>query len=133
MDDEVLDELFWGRRLPAAAWTHAAHLRVAWRLLGVVALEEAHLRLRVGIILLNASHGLVETPARGYHDTLTRAWLVLVGAARRESFDADSRLFLARTADRLTADAPLRHYSPGLLASVAARARFVEPDRAPLP
>jgi ribosomal protein S18 acetylase RimI-like enzyme len=116
LDDEALWRAFGDRTLPATQWTHAAHLRIAAMHVARYSLDEAHLQMRVGIIRLNAAHGLVETATRGYHETLTRVWLVLVAAGE--------------AADR---DAPLRYYSRDRLFSLAARTRFVEPDLAPLP
>src|SRR5215475_3892049 len=90
MPDDELWHAFHAATLPVAQWNHAAHLRVAWLHLARHELDEAHLRMRVGIIRLNAAHGLVETAERGYHETLTRVWLVLVAAARRRAPGADS-------------------------------------------
>src|SRR5258707_8229350 len=75
LDDVALWEGFVGARLPPAEWTHRAHLRMAWMFLRQHPLDAAHLLFRVGIIKLNASHGLTETVTRGYHETLTRVWL----------------------------------------------------------
>jgi GNAT superfamily N-acetyltransferase len=135
LDDDALWIAFHERTLPAAQWTHVAHVRMAWMYLARYPLDEAHLRMRVGIIRLNAAHGLVETPQRGYHETLTRAWLRLIAAARTRSLPApagtDSRAFLA--AHGLDRETPLRHYSRERLFSLEARVRFVEPDLAELP
>jgi hypothetical protein len=114
LDDDELWRAFHDRTLAPAQWTHAAHLR-----------------MRAGILRLNAAHGLVESPERGYHETLTRVWLVLVRAARRQAPDRDpanlaSDPGLARTA-------PLAFYSRDRLFSLAARAIFVPPDLAELP
>ncbi len=129
--DDALWAAFGDRTLAEAAWTHSAHLRVAWMHLERFGFDEAHLRMRVGIIRLNAAHGLVETAERGYHETLTRTWLALVGDARERGPCADSVAFVATGApDR---QAPLRHYSRERLFSLAARATFVAPDLAPLP
>jgi hypothetical protein len=96
-------------------------------------LDEAHVLMRVGIIRLNAFHDLVETPARGYHETLTRLWLSLV-AARMKTTDAPtSDAFVDACTDALGKDAALRHYSRALVTSVRARAVFVAPDLLPLP
>jgi hypothetical protein len=132
MDDAQLWEAFCGARLPASGWTHREHLRVAWMHLERYDLDDAHILMRVGIIRLNAFHGLVETPERGYHETLTRVWLSLVAAARRVDGGADSASFLAAHASALGKDAPLQYYSRERLLSHEARARFVEPE-APLP
>jgi len=89
--------------------------------------------MRVGIIRLNASHGLVETAARGYHETITRVWLAVVRQLMQEVAAESSLAFVEACGDRLAKDALLRHYSRERLMSVEARARFVEPDLAPLP
>ena len=116
LDNDALWHAFHERTLPAAQWTHAAHLRVAAMHLARYSLDEAHLLMRVGIIRLNAAHGLVETATRGYHETLTRVWLMLVASG--QSIDRD---------------APLRYYSRERLFSLEARTRFIEPDVTPLP
>ena len=133
LSDEELWLAFGASQLPAADWTHRAHLRVAWMFLKRYPLDEAHVLMRVGIIRLNVFHGLVETPSRGYHDTLTRVWLSLV-AARMKTTDAPSSgAFVDACIDSLGKDAVLRHYSRELVMSVRARAIFVEPDLVPLP
>jgi hypothetical protein len=131
LDDSALWIAFHARTLPETAWTHVAHLRVAWMYLARHSLDEAHLLMRVGIIRLNSAHGLVETPQRGYHETLTRVWLALVAAARARDQSADSRAFVATHA--LGRDAPLRHYTRERLFSLEARTIFVAPDLAALP
>lgn len=131
LDDDALWSAFQDRSLASAQWTHAAHLRVAWLHVARYELDEAHLRMRIGIIRLNLSHGLVETEVRGYHETLTRVWLVLVRAARRRLQHADSASFLE--AHGLDREVPLRFYSRDRLFSVAARAVYLPPDLAELP
>lgn len=134
MNDDELWAAFQGRSLPHADWTHRAHLRVAWmHIERWPSLDEAHLRMRVGIIRLNTAHGLEETPLRGYHETLTRVWLSLVAAARKLDASSDSEAFLATHAVLLDRAAPLRHYSKERLFSGPARSIFITPDVAPLP
>src|SRR6185436_13798598 len=119
--------------LPAAQWTHAAHLRIAWLHLERWELDEAHLRMRVGIIRLNAVHGTEETVKRGYHETITRTWFAIVASLRRIDRCHDSLEFVTSHASLLDRDAPLRHYTRDLLFSPRARAVYVPPDLAPLP
>jgi hypothetical protein len=133
MDDHALWEAFTESRLPADRWTHREHLRVAWMYLDRHPLDEAHVLMRVGIIRLNAFHELVETPARGYHETLTRVWLALVAKLRTTATETTSDAFVEAHAGSLGRDAVLSHYSRERLMSVRARAIFVEPDLAPLP
>jgi GNAT superfamily N-acetyltransferase len=131
--DDALWHDFHARTLPHAAWTHAAHLRIAWLHLARYGLDESHLRMRIGIIRLNLAHGLVETPQRGYHETLTRVWLALVASARSAEASESSSAFLSTHAAALGRDAPLAHYTKDRLFSLEARTIFVAPDLAPLP
>lgn len=133
LNDTELLAAFESRTLPADAWSHRAHLRVAWLHARQYALDEAHLRLRVGIIRLNLAHGLVETAERGYHETLTRVWLALVAGLAACADDTDSDAFVGRNASALEKAAPLRHYSRERLLSLEARAVFLAPDVTPLP
>ncbi|HKO52328.1 MAG TPA: hypothetical protein VJV79_31685 [Polyangiaceae bacterium] len=96
-------------------------------------LDEAHLRLRAGIIRLNERHGLIESGERGYFETLTRVWLVLVADAAARSGAASSRELLERCPELDDRTLPSRHYSQRLLASIRARSIFVAPDLEPLP
>jgi hypothetical protein len=131
--DDALWEAFSTRSLGHAQWDHRAHLRIAWMHLARFPLFEAHLRMRAGIVLLNSVHGLVESSARGYFETLTFAWLVLVAEARLGSTAATSLAFLEAHPALLARDAPLRFYSREALASPRARSVLVPPDREPFP
>ena len=132
-DDVELWDAFDTSTLPEKEWTHLAHLRVAWLFSRRYALDDAHILMRVGIIRLNAFHGLVETTSRGYHETLTRVWLVIVRKLMVDIESESSHGFVAAAGAWLERDALFRHYSRGRLFSVEARAHFVEPDLEPLP
>jgi hypothetical protein len=132
LTDAALWEAFHLQQLPSKDWTHRCHLRMAWLYLKRHPLDEAHILLRVGIIKLNASHGLVETPLRGYHETITRAFLALVADRMRGLADLDDSARFV-TAASLPSDALLRHYTKERVLSLEARARFVPPDLEPLP
>jgi putative intracellular protease/amidase len=135
------DELWTGFRapsLPAGDWNHRAHIRVAWLHLDRFAFDEAHLRFRAAILRLNASHGVEESPVRGYHETLTRAWLFAVAGARADDARAgrpapDSAAFCTAHPELLERDFLLSFYSRERLFSAEARAVFLPPDRARLP
>ncbi len=138
MNDDELWSRFQETTLPAAEWTHEAHLRIAWMHAARFDLDEGHLRFRAAILRLNATHGIVETPARGYHETLTRVWLRLVRAARAADARAgraveSSTAFCAAHPELSDRELPLRFYSRERLFSVEARAVLVEPDRDALP
>jgi hypothetical protein len=135
MEDELLWYRFGQQKLSVVEWTHVAHVRVAMLHLARWPLDEAHVLMRVGIVRLNASHGLVETAKRGYHETITRGWLALLApiVARETSMNGELRTaaIVAQRGPLLGRDALLRHYSNERLFSLEARARYVEPDLAP--
>lgn len=135
MDDADLWQRFSTQGLTHAEWNHEAHVRTAHLHLVRWPLDEAHLRMRAGIIRLNHRHGLVESPERGYFETLTRVWLVLVGAAAKQCVPPPSSSLdlLERRPELRERDLPLAHYTRERLMSPHARAVFVEPDRQPLP
>lgn len=135
MDDDELWRRFSAQELTHAEWNHEAHVRTAYLHVARWPLDEAHLRMRAGIIRLNQRHGLVESPERGYFETLTRVWLVLVGAAAKQCVPQPSGSLdlLERRPELRDRDLPLAHYSRERLLSTQARAIFVAPDRAPLP
>jgi hypothetical protein len=131
--DEELWEAFSTATLPMPRWTHREHLRIAWMYARAHPLDEAHLLMRIGIVRLNRSHELVETPSRGYHETITRAWLVIIGALLGEVRAETSDTFVDACGVRLSREALFRHYSRDRLLSVRARSVFVEPDLEPFP
>lgn len=133
MNDSQLFSRFGELDLSAEEWTHEAHLRTAFLFLQQFPLDEAHLRMRAGILRLNGKHGLVETGMRGYAETLTRAWLALVAEAARRSGARHSEELLELCPELLDRTLVLRYYSRPLLLGVRARSIFVEPDLQPLP
>jgi hypothetical protein len=76
---------------------------------------------------------LIETSERGYFETLSRVWLVLVASASARSGALDSRELLERCPELYDRSLPFRHYSKQRLASARARSIFVAPDLEPLP
>ena len=133
--DAVLMQAFRMCTIPAAEWAHREHLRIATLFLVETRdLDTAHILMRVGIIRQNAAQGLVETAIRGYHETITRAWLLVVQnalAEDRELFSSTQALLASTRAHR--ARLPLRYYSRDRLMSRRLAATFVTSDRQPLP
>jgi hypothetical protein len=131
-DDAFLDAIERGQ-LPREAWTHAAHVRMAWLLLRRGRIGDVIPAVRERIGRLNRSFG---GPPDAYHETITVAYLRLIDAriAREPEVDTFAE-FAARNPDLLdrTLAALLVHYRRETLLGPEARAGFVEPDLSPLP
>jgi GNAT superfamily N-acetyltransferase len=116
-------------------WTHQAHLVVGtWH---VVHLGEAEAldRLRSNIQRLNVSLGGVNSDTDGYHETITRAYVALIGqfvAGRRDGSDAAGHARALLASPLAARDVLLRFYSKEVLMSVAARRGWIEPDVRPI-
>ena len=125
--------------VPKAEWTHQAHLAVALWYASRLPFEEALAVVRAGIQRVNAAHGGVTTPTGGYHETITRFYMMVIcgyvaeeGIGGRET-GADWALRVNRLLARYGArDLPLRHYTKDLLMSPEARFGWVEPDLLPI-
>ena len=136
--NRALDDLiqaFRFRTLPKAEWTHEAHLRVgAWHVYHYGP-DEALEQLRRGITGLNERHGTVNSPTSGYHETITRAYVLLLDEFLRV-FEVETPLDArvnAIVSSPMASKAMLhRFWSDGLLMSPRARAGWVPPDVAPL-
>lgn len=121
--------------LPEAEWTHEAHLRVAlWHRLRMPA-GESLAALRERIRHYNESLGNENSDTDGYHETITRFYVILID---RFVAAADVTRGIDELADELIArlgfrGLPLDYYSPDRLFSVEARRAWVAPDLAPLP
>lgn len=113
--------------LDRRAWSHEAHVAVAWALHRQIGDPAESLgELRGLITAYNARSGL---PAERVicHETITRYHLAAVVAL------ADQPLDVVQAHPWCSRRAPLRHWSRALLASEPARRTWVPPDRAPLP
>jgi hypothetical protein len=134
-DAAALAARFTALTLSKEEWTHAAHLTVgAWHVDRHGAVEALTL-LRNGIRRLNESHGGVNSATDGYHETITAAYVTLLAAYLAA---CPPGLALDACVERLLAsplaarDMLFTFYSRERLQSVEARARWVEPDLAPL-
>jgi len=131
-DSELHDLVtrFQDATLAASEWTHSAHLVTGlWH---VRTFDEADAlnRMREGILRLNATHGTPNTDTRGYHETITRAYLVLLDqfARAKPELTLGSLAQALLASDLATRDALFSYYSREVLMSVAARRGWVEPD-----
>lgn len=132
--DEEFLRSFEDCTLPFAEWRHRAHLKVAYLYLQRVPLDEALMKVRESIKRYNAATNTPETLERGYHETITVAWMRLVHFALCERGPAmTAEKFLDREGEFLSKEALLKFYTRERLISWRAKAEFVAPDRAAFP
>ena len=130
-DPEDFATRFTACRIPREEWTHQAHLAVGLWHVDRYGPDEALVRLRNGIQRLNDSHGTPNSATRGYHETITRAYVQLLSEflascpTAMPLSERVARLLASPLADK---DALLRFYSSDRLMSSRARAEWVPPD-----
>jgi len=113
---------------------HRDHIKIAYLYLRRLPLDEAMTKVRTGLQALALKWGApVDNLEKGYHETMTQAWVRLVylglnGAGATESADAfcDSRPQLLQKTHLHS------FYSRERLTTWEAKRGFVEPDLAPL-
>jgi hypothetical protein len=116
-------------QVAAQEFGHRQHLEVVWLYLARLTPEQAAEAVRAGIRRLATAHGVPQL----YHETLTRVWIHLVAGARADRPDLPFDELLAARPELLDRALPQRFFSPELLGSAEAKARWVEPDRTALP
>lgn len=131
MTDDDLWQAFHDCRLTPATFRHREHLRIAYLHLARFPLDQAHWKLRRGLMRMLRHLG---APISHHHETLTRAWLMAVDhfinlVGRRENSEA----FLSACGCLLNQRIMLTHYRAESLHSPTARRKFVEPDLQPIP
>ena len=132
--DEAFLKAFEDCTLPFEQWKHRAHLKIAYLYLRQLPYAQALDKIRVNIQRYNAATNTPETLERGYHETMTVAWLRLVDWTMRECGTAASaNEFLEAQEQLLDPRALDFFYSRERLISWQAKAEFVEPDLAPFP
>ncbi|MEO8380064.1 MAG: hypothetical protein ABI779_10415 [Acidobacteriota bacterium] len=123
MDDRDFVAAFENRTLPAAEFSHRAHVRLAWLYLREQPLLEALPRFANGLKRYATHLGA----AAKYHETITWAYLFLIHERMQGSTAATFDEFAGTNVDLFT-EILSRYYSPALLGSVLARTTFVMPD-----
>lgn len=134
MTDEEFMKGFEACTIPHDQWTHRAHIRMAYVMLRRDPFDTALPKVRAGIHKLNASQNTPEAIDRGYHETITQAWLRLVASALANYGTMDSFEPFAEQHPHLLCRTLLRSfYSRGRIMSWEAKKGWVEPDLAKLP
>ena len=131
-EEDILNliEGFKSRTLPAASWTHEAHLITGLWFNYKYSELEAICFLRRGIISYNISSGGENTSEKGYHETLTLFWCRILNNFVRKN----EGLTLVDLCDKFlkstwsSKELPFEYYSREVLFSLQARATWVAPD-----
>jgi hypothetical protein len=124
------------RDLPREEWTHEAHLAATTYLLLRHPEIDLDAELPGLIRCYNESVGGVNSDTEGYHETITRVFLLGVrlflseGGRNVPLHEMVNELLLSPMGRR---DWPFRFYSRDRLFSVEARRKFAAPDVAALP
>ena len=131
-EEDILNliEGFKTRTLPAAHWTHEAHLITGlWFNYNHSELE-AICFLRSGIISYNISIGGENTSEKGYHETLTLFWSRILNTFVKKNeglsiVDLCDKFLKSKWSSK---ELPLEYYSREVLFSLQARATWVAPN-----
>ncbi|UXH80709.1 hypothetical protein [Roseateles amylovorans] len=116
--------------VPASAFDHLAHLRLAYVYLCQGDLAQAQHKMRRALRSFLEANGI---PAAKYHETLTRAWVMAVSHFMNRRSSPSFSAFVAHSQPLLDTQVMLTHYSAAALFSERARAAFVEPDLEAIP
>jgi len=125
---------FEARELPKEEWTHEAHLVVAIVYCSNYSLDEALDLSRENISRHNESTGGINTDTDGYHETITKFWLIIADNFLKEkSFESSSEASNALiNSDFGGSQFPFEYYSKNVLFTVHARHNWKEPDLRPI-
>ena len=112
---------------------HRDHVKVAYLYLRRHPLDDAIAKVRTGLQALAVAWGApVDDLERGYHETMTQAWVRLVHLALRDGGVSESADAFCDQQPNLMQKTYLQSfYSRERLTTWEAKRGFVEPDRAP--
>ena len=134
LDDQTFLRQFEAGTFPLNQWHHREHIKIAYLYLCAHPFEVAIERMRTGIRALNAAHRVPDELTRGYHETMTQAWMRLVEVTICEYGPAGSADEFFELNPQLAEKKVLRlFYSRERIMSAEAKAKFVEPNLAPMP
>jgi len=127
---EALINRFEKQKLPKIEWTHEAHLVVAIWYSVHYKPDKALLLVRDYITKHNTAVGTINSDTDGYHETITKFWLMLASDYIKNN-QGNSITDLCTSficSDKGKSDCLLMYYSEPVLFSVKARHQWVEPD-----
>ena len=123
---ELLDQVV----PPGGSFGHRQHVNLAFLAVRAYGTSAAVTKIASWLRHITA----YERVPQKYNATMTRAWTEIVGQhVQADAADVDFAEFASRYPALLDKRLLSRHYSSALLASAAARRRWVEPDLLPFP
>jgi hypothetical protein len=132
--DETFLAQFESATWPLEEWHHRQHIKIAYLYLCRHPLETAVAKICKGIKKFNAAHKVPEGIDRGYHETMTQAWMRLVNCTLQEFGPNESAdAFVDKHTQLLSKRALLFFYSRDHIMSAEAKRQFVLPDLTPFP
>jgi len=132
--DSVFVQAFESCAIPLSEWSHRSHIRMAWIYLRLLPPAEAIAEVRTGLQRFVAAHAVPDSLERGYHETITVAWMRLVESAMTHHCQCDSSDAFCDAMPHLLCQTLLRvFYSRDRIRTPAAKAGFIPPDLAELP
>jgi hypothetical protein len=133
-DDETLLTQFEATTWPLTEWHHRQHIKIAYLYLRQHPFEVAAQKMRAGLLAYNAANHVPDGLDRGYHETMTQAWMRLVYLTLCEFGPSESAdAFVDKHTQLLSKRALLFFYSRDRIMSAEAKRQFIEPDLSPLP
>ena len=134
MDDVSLLRQFEDTSLPMEQWGHREHVKTAYLYLLNHSFDDAVAKMRTGLLAYNEAQNVPDELTRGYHETLTQAWMRLVHVTLKLYGRCDTAdVFVDANSQLLSMRALLLFYSRDRILSAEAKRGFIPPDLAPLP
>jgi len=128
MSDIEFRESYESQLFPAANFRHLDHVRLAWIYVRELGAEEAEQKMCTAIRRFAKANGA----DKKYHATITVAWVRMVAIALTESPGEGFAEFISAHGWLASHQALFQFYSMELIESEEARAKFMEPDLAPI-
>lgn len=121
---------FSAKSLPKSAWTHQAHLVVAFWHNWHFDFENAFKQMKTKIIAYNEAVGTTNTDTAGYHESLTRFWMIhtknYLLENKHPTLEIAYNSFLKQ--EQALKTIPLKYYSKTVLFSTKARKEWINGD-----
>ena len=120
--------------LPKERWTHGAHLLTGACYVHALGVSEATNRMRLCVRRYNEAVGGKNTETSGYHETITVAWIKLIGRLLRDVQPIARAEFAALAVEHFVKQRDIfrRYYDFDVEKSIEARREWVEPTLQPL-